>query len=123
MDCRKRPQDENICPWEGTPADDTVINVSSSGRHATKESPEVGAKGAASSGPTGKPGLPRRGSDPALPVSLNKAAPPNKIAHSGNGCAPMSDSLANCLASVMNPHWYQFKRARTTAQTQSAQNQ
>ena len=59
--------------------------MSSSGRNATKESPEVGAKGASSSGPICKPSLPRRGSDPALPVSLNKTAPPNKIAHSGNG--------------------------------------
>ena len=64
------------------------MNVSSSGRHATKESPEVGAKGGSSSGPICKPTLPRRGSDPALPVSVNKASTPTKISHSGDSGGP-----------------------------------
>ena len=82
------------------------MNVSSSGRHATKESPEVGAKGGSSSGPISKPALPRRGSDPALPVSVNKASTPTKISHSGDsgGPNPVSDECKSPSVKLRSDH-------------------
>ena len=74
-----------MCPWESIPADDTSLNVSSSGRHA-KESPEVGPKGPTAGGSgvkAGTKGLIRRGSDPTLLASANKTATPTKMANTG----------------------------------------
>ena len=88
--------DENVCPWESTPADDTSLNVSSSGRHA-KESPEVGTK--ANSGVVGagassaNKGIVRRGSDPTLLATASKTTTPTKITgNSTGGSKPISDT-------------------------------